>query len=82
MTYLTRVACVSLETPAVSYIATAEMGSIKMLETVTTPFWMYLYDKEVPSVTALVGGGLIIVAVVTCAPLTAHTPSRMPLWTY
>lgn len=52
------------------YIATAEMGSIKMLETVTTPFWMYLYDKEVPSVTALVGGGLIIVAVVTWSILT------------
>lgn len=46
------------------YIATAEMGSIKMLETVTTPFWVWIYDKELPNWTAVVGGSLIVIAIV------------------
>ena len=45
------------------YIATAEMGSIKMLETVTTPFWIWIYDKEIPSWTAVAGGALIVLAI-------------------
>jgi hypothetical protein len=29
------------------FIATAEMGCIKQLETLCTPFWVYLYDGAI-----------------------------------
>jgi drug/metabolite transporter (DMT)-like permease len=45
------------------YIPSSEAGLIAMLDVVLGPFWVWLVFAEAPGRAALVGGGLVLAAV-------------------
>lgn len=60
------------------YITAPEVGLIMLLETVLGPLWVWLVLTEEPSAHALVGGAIVIVALVghSLAGLRAHRGRR------
>lgn len=60
------------------YITAPEVGLIMLLETVLGPLWVWLVLTEEPSTHALVGGAVVIVALVghSLAGLRAHRSRR------
>ncbi|EGR3992056.1 DMT family transporter [Vibrio cholerae] len=48
---------------ATRYITAAEVAMTLMLETVLAPLWGFLFFAEIPVVTSLVGGSIILVSV-------------------
>jgi drug/metabolite transporter (DMT)-like permease len=46
------------------YIPSSEAGLIGLLDVVLAPLWVWLVYAEEPGVAALVGGGLVLAAVV------------------
>lgn len=46
------------------YLTGAEVGMFYLLETVFAPVWVWLIFKEVPTKTALIAGGVLIVALI------------------
>ena len=55
----------SLINAAPRYIPAAEVGLILLLETVLGPIWVWLGVGEVPHTAAYIGGGVVIVSLVT-----------------
>ena len=56
--------CILLFSLAPVYISTAEMGCVKMLETVLAPLYAYWYEREEPTIATFIGGSMLIVAIV------------------
>ena len=56
--------CVLLFSLAPVFISTSEMGCVKMLETVLAPVYAYIYLNEEPTTYTLIGGALLVVAIV------------------
>ena len=56
-------ACFVLFSLAPTFIPTAEMGCIKMLETVLCPFLVWLYDGDSPTRITVIGGAIIVCAI-------------------
>merc|ERR1712194_9430 len=59
------------------YIPTTVMGCVKMIEVVVFPLVMFIYEGEVPSLGAFVGGSLVVVAILghLIATLRGERPS-------
>lgn len=49
------------------YLLAAEVGLLALLETVLAPIWVWIGIGEVPSITTIIGGGIVIAA------LAAHS---------
>lgn len=60
------------------YLAAAELTLFMLLEFALGPIWVWLFINEVPSLWTLLGGGLVILAVIarTLAELRQQTPPR------
>lgn len=50
---------------ATRYITAAEVSMTLMLETVLAPVWGFLFFAEIPAVTSIVGGSIILVTIFT-----------------
>jgi len=47
------------------YVAPANAGLFLLLETALAPLWIYLFLHEAPTINAVIGGCIIIIAVVS-----------------
>ena len=56
--------CLLLFSLAPVYITTAEMGCIKMIETVLAPLYIYLYSGEKPVTSTYIGGIILITTII------------------
>ena len=56
--------CLLLFSLAPVYITTAEMGCVKMIETVLAPIYIYLYSGEKPASSTYVGGSILITTII------------------
>lgn len=56
----------------VRYLKAAEAGLLGLLETVLTPIWVWIGIGEVPPTNALVGGGIVLLAVAAHAVMSAR----------
>lgn len=59
-------------------IAAAEAALIGILEIVFAPFWVWLLFQERPGLAAILGGGVILVAIVWHTLLDLRRPARVP----
>ena len=55
--------CLLLFSLAPVYITTAEMGCVKMIETVLAPIYIYLCSEE-PASSTYVGGSILIATII------------------
>ena len=53
-----------LMTLAVRHLQAAEMGLLALVETILAPLWVWLVVGEVPGAAALIGGALIVAALI------------------
>ena len=68
--------CLQLFSLAPTFISTAEMGAIKMLETELCPLLAWLYDGDSPSSNTYVGGAIVVCSI--CAHSVAAMRARSP----
>ncbi len=57
-------------------VATSETALITLLEIVLGPLWVWLFYREVPANATLIGGAVVLVAVVYQATERQHAPVR------
>ncbi|WP_420562020.1 DMT family transporter [Thalassobaculum sp.] len=67
-----------LLTLAPIYLSAAEVGLVVLLETVLGPLWVWLVMGEEPSVNALIGGAIVITALVMNFVLKRRTLPAAP----
>ena len=48
---------------ATRYITAAEVSMTLMVETVLAPIWAFIFFSEVPALTSILGGSLILVTI-------------------
>lgn len=54
-----------LITLSTRFVSPANAGLFLLLETALAPLWMFLFLGEVPTIQAVIGGGIIIIAVIS-----------------
>jgi len=54
-----------LITLSTRFVSPANAGLFLLLETALAPLWMYLFLGEVPTIHAVIGGAIIIIAVIS-----------------
>jgi len=70
-------ACNSLFAYAARAVPAAELMLLGLIETVLAPTWVWLAIGEVPSLATVIGGAIILVAVIGHAYSTIWLPSRL-----
>ena len=70
-------ACNSLFAYAARVVPAAELMLLGLIETVLAPTWVWLAIGEVPSLATVIGGTVILVAVIGHAYSTIWLPSRL-----
>ena len=68
--------CIHLFSLAPTFISTAEMGAIKMLETVLCPLLAWSYDGDSPSSNTYICGAIVVCSI--CAHSAAVMRERSP----
>ncbi|MGV2988150.1 DMT family transporter [Vibrio sp. E150_011] len=61
---------------ATRYITAAEVSMTLMLETVLAPVWAFLIFAETPALTSLVGGAVILVAIISYTFITINNENN------
>ena len=64
-----------LMTLAVRHLRAAEMGLLALVETILAPLWVWLVVGEIPGTAALIGGALIVGALIANGALALRRPS-------
>lgn len=54
-----------LITLSTRFVSPANAGLFLLLETALAPLWMFLFMDEIPTIQAVIGGVIIIVAVIS-----------------
>lgn len=60
-------------------VPTAQVSLLIMTEIVLTPFWVWIWPGETPSASTLIGGGVIIAAVIWQVTGAERVPLRQPV---
>jgi len=62
-----------LMTYATRHLTAVEIGLLSLLEPILGPVWVWLFFAEIPATATLLGGGVVLAALVTNTALSART---------
>ena len=68
--------CNGLFTLAARHLPAAELTLLSMVESVLSPFWVFLFLNEIPTLLTIIGGAVIMAAISFQAFLPRRDPSR------
>ena len=68
--------CNGLFTLAARHLPAAELTVLSMVESVLSPFWVFLFLNEIPTLLTIIGGAVIMAAISFQAFLPSRDRSR------